>query len=354
MLNKVDVKYFKMAVGLDRIGRETDIDISARCPICGDSKTKKNSKRLHLYSREGIDVSFCSCFNSGCQAENKTIFSFLRDFYPTLFEQYKRETFQSNINELSQNNSGSSDVFNFVKKEDSPKLEIMGDWENSEITQKQEIQEIKPVQTLDLSAFFKDIQNVPEGIEYIKTRGFDYSKLQKYGNWYYGYQDLKILDIVYKTTNSIIVPLYYNNEMYGFYSRNIESKLFATFMLDINHGYKIWNWFNIDKSKPVYIFEGIFDALSSGKDNIIALLGAKLTPERLAELSNPIFCLDNDETGLKNSLEYAKMSHKIFINPYKAKDLNQMFVESDINISEVIDNNIFTGISAVVKINSVL
>ena len=35
-LSLVDIKYFKMAVGLENIGKETAIDISARCPVCGD------------------------------------------------------------------------------------------------------------------------------------------------------------------------------------------------------------------------------------------------------------------------------------------------------------------------------
>jgi DNA primase len=82
--------------------------------------------------------------------------------------------------------------------------------------------------------------------------------------------------------------------MYGFYSRSIGTKMFCTYNNELNIGYKVWNWFNVDKTKTVYIFEGIFDGISSGLTNIIALMGAKLPDERLKELKDPVFCLDND------------------------------------------------------------
>ena len=52
-------------------------------------------------------------------------------------------------------------------------------------------------------------------------------------------------------------------------------------------GYSIWvtkygTTFNIDNTKEVSTyFEGIFDAIASGLDNVIALMGAKLPEDRL-------------------------------------------------------------------------
>ena len=60
--------------------------------------------------------------------------------------------------------------------------------------------------------------------------------------------------------------------MYGFYSRSIENKLFYTYMNYKNICYKICNWFNINKELPVFIYESIFDAISGGLSNSIALL----------------------------------------------------------------------------------
>lgn len=113
------------------------------------------------------------------------------------------------------------------------------------------------------------------------------------------------------------------------------------------------NWFSIDKDKPVYIYEGIFDAIAGGLKNSIALMGAKLPDERLGELKEPVFVLDNDRTGLVNSLNYAKRGYSVYIQPdkYPEKDMNDLKLRNpDLNPSELITSNIFRGISAEVRI----
>ena len=97
MLNPIDVKYFKIAVGQSRIKHESSVDIQCRCPICGDSQKSKNKARLHLYFRDG--ESRVNCFNE-CKVRNRTMYGFLRDFYPELLEGYRQETFGNRIEEI--------------------------------------------------------------------------------------------------------------------------------------------------------------------------------------------------------------------------------------------------------------
>jgi hypothetical protein len=319
MLNRTDIKYFKLAVGESNIGKSTSVDISARCPICGDSK-RGNKYRLHLYNKG--EVTNVSCFNGDCSCVNKTVFSFLRDFYPNLLPQYKKETFGDKINSLK-----------------SQKLDI-----------KKEIKQ--EVTHHDLTPYFQDIN--PESIQYLKNRGIEYNL--NYGKWYYGYQDLKIGEKTYPICGNIIIPLYDNNKMYGFYSRSITKKDFITYMPEANIGYKIWNWFNIDKSKPVYIFEGIFDAISSGLPNVIAAIGAKIPQERINELKEPVFVLDNDKTGILNMIEMAKRGHKVFVQPkeIRQKDMNEVKLNNDIMISKLITDNVYSGISAITRLKAKL
>ena len=331
MLSNIDIKYFKLAVGMDRIGKETDVDIAARCPICGDSRTHKHKKRLHLYTKG--TVTNVSCFNGDCSCHNKTVYSFLKDFYPALLPQYKREQFGNTMEKLA--NGNSTDVFAEFKKEEKKQTNLV---------------------MHNLFDFFESIENSQEALDYVIKRGFKYDQ-KHYGKWYFGKQDLKIGDKLYKTSNSLIIPLYYNNEMYGFYSRNIYNKEFATYMPEANIGYKVWNFFNIDLDKKVYIFEGIFDAMASGKKNVIALMGAKLPDERLEEIKYPIFCLDNDKTGLLNSLNYARKGYNVYIQPNNIleKDMNDILLKhSGLDISNMIDHNVFTGIMAEVRIKSKL
>ena len=334
-LNRLSIKFFKLAVGIDRIGKETDVDISARCPVCGDSQKNKRTKRLHLYNKGNTDTDFVSCFNGDCAVHNKTVYSFLKDFFPALIEQYKKENFRNTMTKLA--NGDTEDVFGTFKKAPEPEKE-------------------KEVLIHDLTPYLKDLNESIEGIEYLKNRGINYYPHQR-GKWYFGYQDLKIGEILYKITDAIVIPLYYEGSMYGFYSRSIKDKTFYTYMHDANIGYKLWNWFTVDKTQNVYIFEGIFDAISSGMLNIIALMGAKMPEDRLKELKHPVFVLDNDKTGLLNSLEYAKRGFAVYIQPdkYKEKDMNELMLNNpDLDIPELIQQNTFSGISAQVRIKAKL
>ena len=351
MLDRIDIKYFKMAVGDSNI-RETDNDIAVSCPVCGDSRTNRNSRRLHLYKKG--DHTGVNCFNGDCSVENKTVFSFLRDFFPNHLSSYRREKFQDNMQQLGKlSSSGSGDVFNFGKESDASGE--FGDWENSEIA---ELSSESPVVAIDLRNYITSIEKIPQALEYIKSRGLSYSP-ELYGDWFYGHQNLEIDDVVYRVQNSIIIPLYTDSsftKMYGFYSRSISEKFFSTFMQDINIGYKIWNYFNIDNTKEVYIFEGIFDAIASGLDNVIALMGAKLPEDRLREINNPVFVLDNDRTGLINSIEYARKGCKVYIqNKYPQKDINSLMQDNpDLDVRAFIKNNLYKGILAEVNIKQKL
>lgn len=327
MLSHINKKYFKLAVGFDRLGRETDVDIAARCPVCGDSKTHKNKKRLHLYSKNGLEL--VHCFNGDCAAHNKTMYSFLKEFFPALLAQYKKENFGNTLEKIA-----NGDVFRQFKdkKLDEP--------------------EQNEVLVHDLSAYLTPIEQSEPALGYLKGRGCEYRK-EKYGQWYYGHQDLKIGETVYRITNAVVIPLYYKGQMYGFYSRNIENKTFYTYMHDANIGYKIAFWFYINKNTECLVTEGIFDCLSINFDNKIALMGAKLPEERLKELKDPVFVLDNDKTGIINAIGYAKRGYKVFVQPqiYKEKDMNELKLNyPGLDIYDMIKKNTYQGISAVVRL----
>ena len=357
MLSHVSVKYFKQAVNASSY-RETNLDISCRCPICGDSKVKKNSKRLHLYKKG--DVELINCFNAGCSCENKTIYSFLKDFYPSLLPQYKRETFGTKMKELKKSSSFELADDSWKKSSDPENLDCSQDLVDSSKNESPELaddswkNESNPVTfdnslytlpvVFDLKPFFEPLSQ--EMKEYLRNR-----KIEPSEKWYKAKTNIKISEITYNIKDYLVIPLYLNGNMYGFYSRSISEKKFITFISTV--GYKVWNWFDIDKSKNVYIFEAIFDALSTGLDNIIANLGAKLPQERLDELKSPIFCLDNDKTGIETSIKYAEQGHKVFIMPsiYKEKDFNELKNNHpSLDIPELVKNNTFKGMPAITRL----
>lgn len=332
MIDRINRKYFLLAVGAALKSKDTDVDIAVRCPVCGDSARKKSSTRLHLYHKGGTD--FVNCFNSGCPAENKNVFSFLRDFYPALLTQYKREQFGNNLQQLAQDKAG--DVFGRHKAAPEPKKE-------------------KEVLVQDLSPYLTNIGEVPEAVEYLLSRGLVYDAT-RFGTWFWGHQDLKIGSTVYKISSSIVVPLYYEGTMYGFYSRNIRDKSFCTYMHEDNAGFKIFNWFGINREAPTYIFEGIFDAIAGGLPNSIASLGAKIPQERLDQLKHPVFVLDNDRTGLENALKFCGES-QVYIQPdaFPEKDMNELLIaRPELDLPSLIRENLFTGLSATIRLKQKL
>lgn len=325
-MNPIDRRYFKMAVGESRIRSETPKDITARCPICGDSKISKNKARLHLYEKNG--VTLVNCFNE-CPCVNKTVYNFLKEFYPGLLEGYKRETFGSRLETLKELN------FNG----------LVGDWETPKIDGSS-----KPPVLFGINAFKKS----ERVYDYIESRGLEW--FPELGEIFEGVP-ITIDQKFFNIKDFIIIPLYCGDEWYAFYSRSLNEHRFQTYIPEKNEGWKLWNYFNIIKDEPLYIFEGIFDALSAythGLTNVVACLGATPPKERLNGL-NCVFCLDNDRTGKLNSIKYLKQGYKAVCYPSSIhqKDANEMLQHGE-NVKEILINNVVEGILGEVKIKSTL
>lgn len=327
MLDPVSIRYFKLAVG-SKVKYETPDDICVRCPICGDSKYSKNKARLHLYSKG--DLTLVNCFNE-CSCRNKTVYSFLRDYYPNLLDSYKQEVFKTNLSKIS------LDEYDLIGDLDlsSPK-EVPKD-------------SLRPPVLFDLDFFEKSKST----IEYLESRGLEWSPT--FGDVFLG-KNIKIDSKSFPIDNFIVIPFYCGSKCYGFYSRSLREHRFFTYMPEKNSDFKLWNYYNIDRSKTVYVFEGIFDAVSvfqSGITNVVACCGAT-PPERLLEGLDCVMCFDNDQTGKRNSLKYAKKGYKVLVYPndLQYKDFNEMLL-NNVCISDIM-KNIYSGIQAQIKICSQL
>lgn len=330
MLNPIDVKYFKIAVGQSRIKHESSVDIQCRCPICGDSQKSKNKARLHLYFRDG--ESRVNCFNE-CKVRNRTMYGFLRDFYPELLEGYRQETFGNRIEEI---------------KLDS--MDLLGDFD-LDLKHNQECNQEAPSVLFNISSYLGDSE---KAYEYVESRGLEWNPLL--GDIFIAKDNLTIDGRYYPIKGFVVIPFYCNSKMYGFYSRSLTEHKFFTYMPSRNTDWKMWNYFNIDKSKPVYVFEGVFDALSaynSGITNVVACCGATPPLSRF-EGCDLVMCLDNDLTGKKNSIKYLEKGYKVlYYGDIVYKDMNEMFVHG-VDVNSLIMNNVVSGISGIIKIRSSL
>ena len=98
--------------------------------------------------------------------------------------------------------------------------------------------------------------------------------------------------------------------------------------------------------------------MSSGLENVVAQLGANLGEDRINELKEPIFCLDNfrvDEKAQEESLKYAQKGYKVFIWPKGSErfkdtnDLRKINVPYE-KIANMINSNIFSGLPAQMRL----
>ena len=326
MLSPIDIKYFKLAVG--NVTKDSDTDIAVKCPICGDSKIHKNSKRLHLYQKNNITL--VKCFNGGCEVNNN-MYNFLKLYYPDLLSSYKNEMYVQKINDFRPVNF-EADLTDTNLTEGLTKCDFLDFETNLNNTNlatslncdslKSEAFKIFQINSFlaPISEATKDFLKARKIINYSAFGDFFSGKSFTHNGKYYGISDF------------LVIPFYYKSNIYGFYSRSLTEKKFVTCCL--NEGYSIWNWFNVDLNSDLYIFEGILDALSFyelyGIKNIIALNTSKISEARLNEIKKPIFCLDNDSTGIKSMLNYVKNPNvKVITYPkdLECKDFNDILLK---------------------------
>jgi len=321
-LNEIEKYYFLRTNISDLPPKIKEDDVAICCPICREGKSWNRKQRLHYYWDDYLKKPNVKCFNCGFSGSLKT---YLKAVNPSLYEEYMIEARKEYLEKLKNKNKTEN------KKE-------------------------KKFILFEIPEEFKKIDGT-KAEKYLQKRG-----LIKFKDlFFYCDKNITINDKQIMTKDSIIIPFLKNDKMYGFQSRKIEEKKFYTYLP--NHGLKVWNIFNVDWNKSVFIFESVFDALSSGLplNRIVANLGITFPQDLLDKLKYPIFCLDNqnfDEASRMQSLKYIDNYH-VFIWPkiYEgesvfAKDFNELIQNgwSKEMIKNMILNNIYKGFKGKLKL----
>jgi len=398
-LDEIEKKYWMMVHPFDTIGNVGPADISVSCPICMEGNSWKRKHRLHLYMKTSYDNAAVKCFN--CDYSTN-LFGYLKDNHPNEFVLYKNEKRGAGLKTLKSlfKEEQKDLVHEQPTKEDISGINSGLDFDTPIIESKQEdIKNLIPLNEgheekalssdeiasfssgLDFGLDFgspvvsakhipdkdglfliepvKGLTKMPQDvIDYIRNRGIEPKE-----NWVYSPLKNKIKFNGAEQTLSefIIIPLTKGDKWYGFQALAWKQKKFFVYMVTGNSGYKAWNFYNIDKEKPVYIFESIYDAMSSGLENSIAQLGANLGDDRIKELKEPIFCLDNqrvDEKAHEETIKYLERGYKCFIWPegserFKdANDLRKIRVHYE-KISSMILKNINSGMMGTLKMKMI-
>lgn len=274
---------------------ETSEYYNFECPFCeeGDSAGKK--RRGYILKRNDFSFYCHNCF------ESMKFPSFLFKLDKELYYQFKEESAENRFNDTTKNFGRSAKPKPVeVRRLDSSDFEEL----NPKI-----LKSMSVLDGGDDAYHYLTLRRVPE--ETI-------SRLRLIGG------------------DTIVFPFWTKNygAIYGFQSRQIFDKRFHIELQKPDYP-KIWNLFNVDLDKPVYIFEGFFDSIVI--DNSIALNGADISPVHLKQIKRPVFVLDNDRTGLIKAKKYSGQGHEIFVYPddFEYKDFNEFYIKSGMSRAQI-------------------
>ena len=151
----------------------------------------------------------------------------------------------------------------------------------------------------------------------------------------------------------LIFPCYWKDgeHVYAFQGRSLTEKRF--YIHSKNDSFKVAGLFQVDLTKPVYIFESIIDSYSM--NNSIAMMGADLSSSVLKMIEKPVFIFDSDDTGIKKAYDYATRGYKVFVPPTelrKYKDFNAVLMSGfkHDTLLRIVRDNICEGFSAIARL----
>ena len=301
----------------------TSNDLFCQCHICGDSKTKRK-KRLHLFTKDNVHDSV-HCFNCGFSS---SAYNYFKEFHSEYFSQYR--------NELNEN-----------------KLSSLKDVNLSDFGQTKKSKD--PITFEEFKEHFKQLDR--SGAEYLLNRNFTKDDINNM-KVLQGNGRVKLFGKSLNLNDFIVIPLLDENlNVFGYQARGINEKRFLTVILD---GYpKVWGLHTLKENSQIYVFESIFDAVSSGFDSTLAVLGIGSTQSIVKDYKDCVIFFDNqhiDEASLKTCLELAKSGYKIVIwdKAVKAKDVNELlgFLTRE-QIQRIARNETYDPMKAYLKLGAI-
>ncbi len=329
MLSKIDEFEFVQRIHLPKKTKHP-IGYNFECPICDEGKSKGKKKRGFILSTSNkLDCTWYYCQNCGASFPFRT---FLKDYDFSLYEEYLEKERKIFIEKIKEKNIPKSSQIRPIKPA------------------KNEEKSIIKYYHLNESDGFIPVANSLSATKYCLKRKIPIEAARRFyfnekitvesdGKKFY-YHDM------------LVMPFYNGDKIYGYQARCIKNKTFYTFSQE---GYKIYNFFNVDKNSNVYIFESIIDSLFV--PNSIAMVGSSIQMIYVNQLKNPIFVFDNDQVDdtYNRMLKKIKKGYDIVIWPdtFKYKDVNEAIcdgVTKEENY-DIIKNNIFKETQAKIRLS---
>jgi len=328
----LDLKYIMMiSHRFDRFKRKDDYLFNFRCPICGDSSTKKNKARGYIYRKK--NDMFYKCHN--CEA-GKTFGGLLKITDPLLHKQYIMERYSEGV---AGPRANKDPEFNFKPPEFGAPDRLINKL-------------MDRVDTLDATHI---------AVEYCTQRQIPKEQ------WHRLYHIENIKDICQlnpkykdriKSDESRLAIPFFNEEgiLTAVTLRSYGASPLRYIMVKINEDSPtVFGLDCISKRKPVKIVEGPLDSLFL--DNCIACAGTSFNKiEALNLPEDSIIVVDNQPKNKEvcNIIhKYIKAGKRVVIWPDNIleKDINEMVLAGvlPVNMEDIISNNAFQDLEAELK-----
>jgi len=326
----IDLKYIMMiAHRFDRFKRKDDYLFNFRCPICGDSSSKKNKARGYLYKKK--NDMFYKCHNCGA---GKTFGGLLKDTDPMLHKDYVLERYKAGVTAPRANTTP-----DFSGQFSKPEF---GTNERLIDTLMDRVDKLDPNHMAPTYCKERMIpQEKWDRLYHIE----DISKIHQLAP--------KYKDRITTTEPRLAIP-FFNEEgiLTGLTLRHYGNNPLRYIMVKINEDAPtIFGLDCISKETPVKIVEGPLDSLFL--DNCIAAAGSSFNKIKDLGLDNPIIIVDNEprnEAICKVLHKNIQEGHRVVIWPDNVteKDINDM-VMANLDVQEIINYNTFQNLEAELK-----
>jgi len=299
----IDRKFlYLLSPKLERFAQKKQDLYNFRCPICGDSQTKKSKARGYIF-RKANDYFFM-CHNCGA---SHTFYNFIKFVDPSLLQEYSLERFKN----------GETGNHNYIK----PKFDEF---------------KVKPI--FKESIQLPTVVELPDGHfckQYVINRKIP---VEFYSQLYYA-DDFKLFVESMQQEKSglvdndkrLVIPFYdKNNSLIAFQGRALgESKIrYVTITLqkDVT---KFFGLNRIDPNKKVYVVEGPIDSMFI--PNAIATADSNLTRANELGFNDITYIFDNEPRNkeIVKTIEKAiKDGNNVCLLPetVKEKDINDMIL----------------------------
>lgn len=335
----IDLKYINMiSHRWERFKRKDDYLFNFRCPICGDSSTKKSKARGYLYKKK--NDMFYKCHNCGA---GKTFGGLLESTDPMLHKDYVLERYKAGVTAPRANTEP----------------DFSGIFTQPEFGKESLIDELMDrVDKIYEQCELSDSNHM--AVDYCKKRRIPREKWDRL----YHIDDIsKIHQLAPKyknriTTNEprLAIPFFSRSgKLTGLTLRDYGNNPLRYIMVKINEeSPTIFGLDCISNVTPVKIVEGPLDSLFL--DNCIAAAGSSFNKIKDLGLDNPIIIVDNEprnEAICKILHNNIKEGHRVVIWPdsITEKDINDMVI-ANLDVEEIINYNTFQNLEAELKFRS--